>query len=367
MKIVTSIFLLLCLFFTLKVSAIHPQVCTFGTNSPLLGGSDTNRVGYYYHEDNLNSSSALSSSSGSQQEVNIFYPFGRTQTASPQASFQVSRRFTGQVFDAESGLYYYNARYYDPELGRFIQADTTISDLPNPQSYNRYSYCLNDPLRYNDPSGHVSTLAAFFGFGETEAASEADTWARSLTYKNGSSRGFTSFANAQNQLAEQKDPMGVNADVRLAKEQATALRSSEPAVEGMVKVEINAESSIVAPEATALEGTVVRKLPDEALVVRGGQNLPANFTKGSGVTTDASGLLNGVSVQSAPGVDLKTLSQNIPHNQVGVTTVGDVRAAGGDVIHSPTPSNPHHSTLSGVDANTASDLLRPTIPNPAKQ
>ena len=47
-----------------------------------------------------------------------------------------------------------NARYYDPELGRFIQADTEIPDLSNPQSYNRYAYCVNDPLRYNDPTGH---------------------------------------------------------------------------------------------------------------------------------------------------------------------------------------------------------------------
>ena len=136
------------------VFAGEQQICTFETNSVLNGGSVSNNVGYYYHEDNLNSSSALSSSSGSQQEVNIFYPFGRTQTASPQASFQVSRRFTGQVFDIETGLYYYNARYYDPELGRFIQADTIITDLSNPQSYNRYSYVMNDPLRYNDPSGH---------------------------------------------------------------------------------------------------------------------------------------------------------------------------------------------------------------------
>ena len=44
--------------------------------------------------------------------------------------------------------------YYDPELGRFIQPDTIIPDLSNPQSYNRYSYCVNNPLRYTDPTGH---------------------------------------------------------------------------------------------------------------------------------------------------------------------------------------------------------------------
>jgi RHS repeat-associated protein len=135
------------------VYAGSEQVCTFEATSSLDGGSNTNAVGYYYHQDNLNTSSALSGSGGSQAELNVYYPFGRIQTAAPQASFQVSRRFTGQVFDAESGLYYYNARYYDPELGRFTQPDTVIQDLANPQSYNRYSYCGNNPLRYTDPSG----------------------------------------------------------------------------------------------------------------------------------------------------------------------------------------------------------------------
>ena len=131
------------------------QVCTFEAASPLGGGSDSTAVGYYYHEDTLNTSSALSSSSGSQQEMSVYYPFGRTQTTSSQpGTFQVSRQFTGQVKDDETGLYYYNARYFDPELGRFVQADTEISDLSNPQSYNRYSYVLNNPLRYTDPTGH---------------------------------------------------------------------------------------------------------------------------------------------------------------------------------------------------------------------
>ena len=129
------------------------QVCTFESGSPLAGGSDTTKVGYYYHQDQITSSSVLSDSSGSQTEVNAWYPFGRVQTASPQAQFKVSRQFTGQIKDDETGLYYYNARYYDTDLGRFSQPDSIIPDLSNPQSYNRYSYCVNNPLRYNDPNG----------------------------------------------------------------------------------------------------------------------------------------------------------------------------------------------------------------------
>lgn len=56
--------------------------------------------------------------------------------------------------DASDGLLYYGARYYDAQLGRFISADTIVPSAGNPQSLNRYSYALNNPVRYTDPSGH---------------------------------------------------------------------------------------------------------------------------------------------------------------------------------------------------------------------
>jgi hypothetical protein len=55
------------------------------------------------------------------------------------------------------GLIYMNARYYLPEIGRFISADTIVPDPANPQSYNRYSYSFNNPVNYTDPSGHMAT------------------------------------------------------------------------------------------------------------------------------------------------------------------------------------------------------------------
>ncbi len=48
----------------------------------------------------------------------------------------------------------YIARFYDPAIGRFIQPDTIVPNPANPQSWNRYSYTLNSPLNYIDPSGH---------------------------------------------------------------------------------------------------------------------------------------------------------------------------------------------------------------------
>lgn len=66
-----------------------------------------------------------------------------------------ARRYTGQTHDAViAGIYYYGARYYDPALGRFLQADTIVPNPQNSQSLNRYSYAANNPLRYSDPTGH---------------------------------------------------------------------------------------------------------------------------------------------------------------------------------------------------------------------
>ncbi|MCL4500057.1 MAG: RHS repeat-associated core domain-containing protein [Chloroflexi bacterium] len=74
---------------------------------------------------------------------------------SPRRSGSVptDRLFTGQRLD-QTDLYFYNARYYDATIGRFVSPDTLIPNPANPQSFNRYSYVLNNPLKYTDPSGY---------------------------------------------------------------------------------------------------------------------------------------------------------------------------------------------------------------------
>jgi len=63
-------------------------------------------------------------------------------------------RFTGQREEATIGLYFYNARWHDPALGRFVQPDSLVPDPGNSQALNRYSYVYNNPLRFVDPSGY---------------------------------------------------------------------------------------------------------------------------------------------------------------------------------------------------------------------
>lgn len=106
----------------------------------------------------------------------------------------------------------------------------------------------------------------------------------------------------------------------------------------------------------------MEELPDDALVVRGGRNRAEDIERATG--THPSGV-TGVSVESAAGASVGKLSAMIPHGMIGVTTVGRVRQAGGDVIQTSGRS-PHHATLTGLSPEQASRLLTPTIPNPAR-
>lgn len=62
-------------------------------------------------------------------------------------ALEVNRLFTGQEFDKESGLYYYNARYYDPNVGVFMTPDPAMDGL------NHYGYAKGNPIKYQDPTG----------------------------------------------------------------------------------------------------------------------------------------------------------------------------------------------------------------------
>ena len=89
-----------------------------------------------------------------------------------------SHGYTGHEIIAGLGVYNANARFYDPVTGRFLAPDPLIQDPASTQNFNRYSYCLNNPLKYTDESGEFafSTLfavtcvsAIVFGLGNTIA------------------------------------------------------------------------------------------------------------------------------------------------------------------------------------------------------
>ncbi|OGO23027.1 MAG: hypothetical protein A2144_11680 [Chloroflexi bacterium RBG_16_50_9] len=103
----------------------------------------------YIHQDHLTGTSVVSDADGALVNSIKYTPWGLTRAG----DVPTDKKFTGQRLDG-TGLYYYGARYYDPQIGRFISPDTIIPSPANPQSLNRYSYVYNNPLKYTDPSGH---------------------------------------------------------------------------------------------------------------------------------------------------------------------------------------------------------------------
>lgn len=73
----------------------------------------------------------------------------------------IAVKYTGQEYDPETGLYYYNARYYDPQLGVFTTIDSVVPNGEDSQSYNRHMYVRGNPVLYNDPTGHVFGIDDF--------------------------------------------------------------------------------------------------------------------------------------------------------------------------------------------------------------
>lgn len=132
-----------------------------------------NPVFYYYHNDNLGSSNVLTDRSGAMVQHYEYSTFGQPTFQDNTLSYQVSNRYTGQVLDEETGLNYYGSRYYDANLGRFIQADTIVPSATTSQTLNRYAYCGNNPLIHIDPTGHFFFIPIIIALAYATAAGAA--------------------------------------------------------------------------------------------------------------------------------------------------------------------------------------------------
>jgi RHS repeat-associated protein len=122
------------------------------TYYPAGGAMRVDGTRYYILKDHLNSASVVTNQSGTIVGEDRFYPFGETRFTT--GDMKTDKLFTGQRQIAGLGIYHYNARFYSPKLGRFLSADTIVPGYANPQVLNRYSYVMNNPIRYNDPTGH---------------------------------------------------------------------------------------------------------------------------------------------------------------------------------------------------------------------
>jgi RHS repeat-associated protein len=109
---------------------------------------------FYYEADGLGSVTSLTNSSGTVSATYTYDTFGNL-TAST-GSVTNSFRYTGRESDPETGLYYYRARYYDPQVGRFLSEDPAGPS----DGLSHYAYVENNPVALTDSSGRVPDVIA---------------------------------------------------------------------------------------------------------------------------------------------------------------------------------------------------------------
>ncbi len=209
-----------------SVRHVTKYYCFPSTGSGRGGGQRValreNGTLYWLLTDHLGSTAITASADGTTELAELRYKAWGEYRDSGYAPSDTptTYHFTGQREDATIQLLFYNARFYDAALGRFIQADTIVPNPADPQALNRYSYVRNNPLRYIDPSGHgicdnpgggsanpdcqdyqenLATLEAaqqaclYFGLGTGCYLYEGAIW---HTYFTGSGQGAEDYINA---------------------------------------------------------------------------------------------------------------------------------------------------------------------------
>ncbi|MGC1377270.1 MAG: polymorphic toxin-type HINT domain-containing protein, partial [Anaerolineales bacterium] len=181
------------------------------TTSYVYGGAKLisqtrNDAPSYYLQDGHGSVRSLTDAAGSLTDSYDYSAFGETlnHTGSSANPYQ----YTGQQFDAQTGLYDLRARYYDPGVGQFLSQDTNSYNINDPAQLNRYTYTANNPVNFIDPLG----LQAFAEYTfltqndeEAAAAAEGEAYAEegdALLDETGGSCPINSFS-ADTQVATQ--------------------------------------------------------------------------------------------------------------------------------------------------------------------
>lgn len=136
------------------------NVSYYFVNDELAAKKNSDGSKNYFLNDHLGSIGIMTNSAGTTIETTQYYPYGLVRAGGTKNKFL----YTGQENDPETGLDYYNFRYYNSQLGRFIQPDDQLQTPYDPQSLNNYSYVKNNPIKYTDPTGHYLETALDIGF-----------------------------------------------------------------------------------------------------------------------------------------------------------------------------------------------------------
>ena len=119
-----------------------------------------NGTEYFYLKNAQGDVTGLADSTGAKVVAYTYGPWGESWGVSGTLASTLGAmnplRYRGYVYDTETGLYYVSSRYYNPEIGRWINADGYISTGNGVLEKNMYAYCQNNPVNMFDPSGEIA-------------------------------------------------------------------------------------------------------------------------------------------------------------------------------------------------------------------
>ena len=124
-------------------------------NGVRIAAMEESGAARYFLTDQVDSVKVVADDFGNAVSRIEYMPYGETWFTESSPGEAVTPKYNSQELDKESDLYYFNARHYDPELARFVSADTVIPEEDFSQSWNRYMYTRGNPITYKDPSGHI--------------------------------------------------------------------------------------------------------------------------------------------------------------------------------------------------------------------
>lgn len=229
--------------------------------------------------------------------------------------------------------------------GRIVRVYGDVASGRVEDDINLYAYVHNDPLDGVDPTGNDDSPWSM-------AQADASVTPQGVAAMLGGIADGLSIGGATGNAAffgNASDP-SVQSGYRAGTLIATGITF------GLLGA--SAISSAAEAEASLATSTT-SAIPSSNVVARGGANITADSIAQG--TSDTS-VGRGFSANSAP--TLPEAATDIRNNQVGVTTAGDIRAAGGEVHATSHPGNPTHVTVTGLKPDQASKLLSPSVKNP---
>ncbi len=262
--------------------------------------------------------------------------------------------YTGHVNDPETNLVYMQARYYDPATGSFLSSDPESATAGNTFDFGRYTYTNDNPIVGTDPTGKQCAQCLY---------SPSDSLEHQVNINAGASKKALVVTAAVAPLLPAAGFVGATGVAVTADAIATGSVATAVAVNGEA---VAASGAIVADGVAAANGLPSAFGP-EALVARGGAAANQTAEKiDAAIGPSRTPGIGGFSCQCNGGTDLSELGSNLFNKQIGVTTVGEIQQAGGNVI--ATPGGGYHVTITDLNGASASPLFKIVAnPNPRQQ